>query len=99
MGSIFHVLKGCSIDFGTIAAVIDQLYKSQNAPVPYPTMLHSEQKCAHTGEKPADKIKILQGHIKMIILKVKIDLQLSDTATNTYFIREQLNQPTKIQHL
>ena len=27
--------------------VIDQTYKSQNAPVPYPTMLHSEQICAH----------------------------------------------------
>ena len=25
----------------------DQFHKSQNAPVPYPTMLHSEQKCAH----------------------------------------------------
>ena len=26
---------------------IEQFHKSQNAPVPYPTMLHSEQKCAH----------------------------------------------------
>ena len=26
---------------------IDQFYKSQNAPVPYPTTLHLEQKCAH----------------------------------------------------
>ena len=26
---------------------IDQFHKSQNAPVPYPTMLHSEQKYAH----------------------------------------------------
>ena len=26
---------------------IDLIHKSQNAPVPYPTMLHSEQKCAH----------------------------------------------------
>ena len=26
---------------------IDQFHKSQNAPVPYPTMPHSEQKCAH----------------------------------------------------
>ena len=26
---------------------IDQFHKSQNAPVPYPTMLHSEQKCAY----------------------------------------------------
>ena len=26
---------------------IDQVHKSQNAPAPYPTMLHSEQKCAH----------------------------------------------------
>ena len=25
----------------------DLIYKSQNTPVPYPTMLHSEQKCAH----------------------------------------------------
>ena len=25
----------------------DLIHKSQNAPVPYPTMLHSEQKCAH----------------------------------------------------
>ena len=27
--------------------LIDQFHKSQNAPVPYPTMLHSEQKCTH----------------------------------------------------
>ena len=26
---------------------IDPIHKSQNAPVPYPTVLHSEQKCAH----------------------------------------------------
>ena len=26
---------------------IDQFHKSQNAPVPYLTMLRSEQKCAH----------------------------------------------------
>ena len=26
---------------------IDLTHKSQKAPVPYPTMLHSEQKCAH----------------------------------------------------
>ena len=26
---------------------IDQFHKSQNASIPYPTMLHSEQKCAH----------------------------------------------------
>ena len=25
----------------------DLIHKSQNAPAPYPTMLHSEQKCAH----------------------------------------------------
>ena len=29
-------------------AVIELIYKSQNAPVRYPTMLHSEQKCAHS---------------------------------------------------
>ena len=29
------------------ASVIDLIHKSQNAPVPYPTILHSEQKCAH----------------------------------------------------
>ena len=27
--------------------LIDLIVKSQNAPVPYPTMLHSEQKCTH----------------------------------------------------
>ena len=27
--------------------VIDPIHKSQNAPVPYPTMLHLEQKCTH----------------------------------------------------
>ena len=26
---------------------IDRFHKSQNVPVPYPAMLHSEQKCAH----------------------------------------------------
>ena len=30
---------------------IDQFHKSQNAPVPYPTMLHSEQKCANFCSK------------------------------------------------
>ena len=30
---------------------IDLIHKSQNAPVPYPTMLHSEQKCAHFCSK------------------------------------------------
>ena len=30
-----------------ISCVIDQFHKSQNAPVPYLTMFHSEQKCAH----------------------------------------------------
>ena len=25
----------------------DQIHKSHNTPVPYPTMHHSEQKCAH----------------------------------------------------
>ena len=27
--------------------IIDQFHKSQNAPVPYPKMFHSEQKCSH----------------------------------------------------
>ena len=27
--------------------MIDLIHKSQNTPVPYPTMLHPEQKCAH----------------------------------------------------
>ena len=31
----------------SLDSVIDQINKSQNAPVPYPTMLHSEQRCAH----------------------------------------------------
>ena len=31
----------------TIIIRIDLIHKSQNAPVPYPTMQHSEQKCAH----------------------------------------------------
>ena len=26
---------------------MDQFHKSQNATVPYPTVLYSEQKCAH----------------------------------------------------
>ena len=30
-----------------VGHTIDQFHKSQNAPVPYPTMLLSEQKCAH----------------------------------------------------
>ena len=32
--------------------VIDRFNKSQNASVPYPTMLHSEQKCAHFCSGP-----------------------------------------------
>ena len=27
--------------------ICDQIHESQNAPIPYPTMLHWEQKCAH----------------------------------------------------
>ena len=27
--------------------IIDLIHKSKNAPVPYPTMLYQEQKCAH----------------------------------------------------
>ena len=30
-----------------IGGRIDWIHKSQNAPVPYPTILHSEQRCAH----------------------------------------------------
>ena len=30
-----------------IDEIIDLIHKSQNAPVPYPTMLHSKQKCVH----------------------------------------------------
>ena len=29
-------------------SLTDLIYKSQNAPVPNPTMLYSEQKCAHS---------------------------------------------------
>ena len=36
--------------FGNIDS-IDQIHKSKNAPVPYPTMHHSEQKCAHFYSK------------------------------------------------
>ena len=32
---------------GSLARPMDQFHKSQNAPVPYPTILHSEQKCVH----------------------------------------------------
>ena len=38
-------MKRCFVN--SIRFPIDQFPKSQNAPVPYPTMLHSEQKCAH----------------------------------------------------
>ena len=31
----------------SVCSLKDRFHKSQNAPVPYPTMLHSEQKCAH----------------------------------------------------
>ena len=36
-----------SLTCNTFMISIDQIHKSQNASVPYPTMLHSEQKCAH----------------------------------------------------
>ena len=35
------------INCDVYSSIIDQFHKSQNAIVPYPTMLHSEQKCAH----------------------------------------------------
>ena len=41
---VIYFLK-CSILFDFI--VIDPFHKSKNAPDNYPTMLHSEQKCAH----------------------------------------------------
>ena len=45
-------LSCCSVNYGTnvwytLYAWIDLIHKSQNATVPYPSMLHSEQKCAH----------------------------------------------------
>ena len=33
--------------FGLGASITELIKQSQNAPVPYPTMPHSEQKCAH----------------------------------------------------
>ena len=36
-----------SQDINDLGQKIDQFHKSQNAPVPYPTILHSEQKCTH----------------------------------------------------
>ena len=46
----FGLKYGCSggvlLVFGVFAGIaIGLIHKSQNAPVPYPTMLHSEQKC------------------------------------------------------
>ena len=41
------LLKGPSTEYETRPPGIDLFRKSQNAPVPYPTMLHSEQQCAH----------------------------------------------------
>ena len=56
---------------------IDQFHKFQNAPVPYPTMLHSEQKCAHfcsewsivgygTGALPQCSIQNRNVHISVM---------------------------------
>ena len=47
---VLHVLLMINEHHGfanSLLLIIDQFHKSQNAPVPYPTMLHSEQKCAH----------------------------------------------------
>ena len=46
-GNIKIHLHFLSFHVVAMAQVIDLIHKSQNAPVPYPTMLHLEQKCAH----------------------------------------------------
>ena len=42
--SIYNCMNDLAFHYSRL---IDQFHKPQNAPVPYPTMLHSEQKCAH----------------------------------------------------
>ena len=39
--------KHLCFDQNLTIGLINLIHKSHNAPVPYPTMLHSEQKCAH----------------------------------------------------
>ena len=41
-----HLSSALNNGYTLVHFPIDQFHKSQNAPVPYPTMLHSEQKCA-----------------------------------------------------
>ena len=43
--------------------MIDLMHKTQNVPVPYPTMLHSEQKCTH---KALWDIEQEQGFVKLV---------------------------------
>ena len=46
--SVFHVELICCQGVGMLQVYwIDQFHKSQNAPVPYPTMPHSEQKWSY----------------------------------------------------
>ena len=45
--SIYPEQDGHDFSLTTVSKPTDLIHKSQNAPVPYPTMLHSEQKCAH----------------------------------------------------
>ena len=45
--SIMNPARMMDVSFIEIWFSIDLIHKSHNAPVPYLTMLHSEQKCAH----------------------------------------------------
>ena len=46
-GLLTHLLRSSSEAVGWPSWSIDQFHQSQNAPVPYPRMLHSEQKCLY----------------------------------------------------
>ena len=43
-----HLQPGISSDGCHATCAVEQFHKSQNASIPYPTMLHSEQKCAYS---------------------------------------------------
>ena len=41
------LLQNCATGYNAVLLPTNYIYKSQNAPGPYPTIHHSEQKCAH----------------------------------------------------
>ena len=76
---------------------IDLIHKSHSAPVPYPTMLHSEQKCAHFCSEWSiveygtgafwDFVKLVYWDMRMCLARPEGKLGCNSTYTLTHWGR------------